>query len=192
MYGDGYDSAVESPGGWLFAVSKENTTLCMKRAFFVALLFVIIYALLWVAWLFVSDLYLFPNDIIGTHYEVPLPNHNRLVSVVVDYGEIVDDADDVFVRRVDSLQVVGDFVVGRDAAIFFSFNTISKEVVHFDSISQLIESQGLAIDSMFSPSEFYGNHRKPFDTLAGIVIAVISLGLSLLFTRRGKKTNSTQ
>ena len=155
----------------------------MKRAFFVALLFVIIYALLWVAWLFVSDLYLFPNDIIGTHYEVPLPNHNRLVSVVVDYGEIVDDADDVFVRRVDSLQVVGDFVVGRDAAIFFSFN---------DSISQLIESQGLAIDSMFSPSEFYGNHRKPFDTLAGIVIAVISLGLSLLFTRRGKKTNSTQ
>ena len=164
----------------------------MKRAFFVALLFVIIYALLWVAWLFVSDLYLFPNDIIGTHYEVPLPNHNRLVSVVVDYGEIVDDADDVFVRRVDSLQVVGDFVVGRDAAVFFSFNTISKEVVHFDSISQLIESQGLAIDSMFSPSEFYGNHRKPFDTLAGIVIAVISLGLSLLFTRRGKKTNSTQ
>ena len=82
----------------------------MKRAFFVALLFVIIYALLWVAWLFVSDLYLFPNDIIGTHYEVPLPNHNRLVSVVVDYGEIVDDADDVFVRRVDSLQVVGDFL----------------------------------------------------------------------------------
>lgn len=164
----------------------------MKRAFFVAVFFAVIFALLWVSWLFVSDLCLFPNDIIGTHFEVPLPNHNKLVSNVIEYGKIVNDADDVLVQRVDSLQVVGDFVVGRDATTFFSFNAISQEVCHFNSISQLMESQGLEVGSMYSPSEFYGKHRKPFDALAGIVIAIFAFGLSLLLAKRGKKTNSTQ
>jgi hypothetical protein len=83
----------------------------MKRLLFAALCFIPLSAIVWVGWLFLSDLTLFPNDIIGTYYEVPVPNKLKVISInSPDYGYIVDEDDEKIVNRVDSLQVVGDHV----------------------------------------------------------------------------------
>ena len=157
----------------------------MKRLLFAALCFIPLSAIVWVGWLFLSDLTLFPNDIIGTYYEVPVPN--RLKVIVInspDYGYIVNEDDEKIVNRVDSLQVVGDHVFGRDSSVFFSLNTLTRAVTYYESKDQMKESEGVDLGSLNTPIEYYEINRKPYDIGAMIVIVLLSLASSLFFTRK--------
>ena len=144
--------------------AKSSATLkcnpfvfAMKRLLFAALCFIPLSAIVWVGWLFLSDLTLFPNDIIGTYYEVPVPN---------------------------SLQVVGDHVFGRDSSVFFSLNTLTRAVTYYESKDQMKESEGVDLGSLNTPIEYYEINRKPYDIGAMIVIVLLSLASSLFFTRK--------
>lgn len=156
----------------------------MKRLLLTVICFFPIYAILWVGWVFISDLTFFPNDIIGTYFEVPIPNRLKVIVInCPDYGYIVND-DDVFLdeyNRVDSLQVVGDYVFGRDSSKFFSLNTLTKAVTYYETKDQLEESEGVDLDSLYTPIEYYWLNREPYDNWALIVIGLLSLVFSFLF-----------
>ena len=185
-----FEFEIAPNGGMIFA--KSSATLkcnplvfAMKRLLFAALCFIPLSAIVWVGWLFLSDLTLFPNDIIGTYYEVPVPN--RLKVIVInspDYGYIVNENDEKIVNRVDSLQVVGDHVFGRDSSVFFSLNTLTRAVTYYESKDQMKESEGVDLGSLNTPIEYYEINRKPYDIGAMIVIVLLSLASSLFFTRK--------
>ena len=157
----------------------------MKRLFLAVLCFLPISAILWVAWLLLSNLTLFPNDIIGTYYEVPVPNKLKVVVInSTDYGYIVNDNDEKIIKRVDSLQVVGDYVFGRDSSEFFSLNTLTNAITYYESEDQLKESEGVDLGSLYTPTEYYEMNRKPYDVGAMIVIVLLSLAFSIFFTRK--------
>ena len=106
----------------------------MKRLVIAALCFILIFAFLWVNWVFWSCLFLFPNDIIGVGIETPLPN-KHMVELIndYDYGVIVNNENQIIVSGVDSLKIVEDFVVGRNTESFFSLNTLTDEASFYDS-----------------------------------------------------------
>ena len=150
-----------------------------------ALCFVTISAILWIGWQFLSNLILFPNDIIGTYYEVPIPNDLKVVVInTPDNGSIADEDNEKIVNRVDSLQVVGDYVIGRDSSVFFFLNTITQSVSYFDSKDDLKEEEDIDFDSLYAPTVYYERHRKPYDVLAIIVIVLTSLASSILISKK--------
>ena len=157
-----------------------------KRALLIALSSLLIFAVLWFNWNVCANLWLFPNDIIGTYYETPLPNHNRLTVEVLGHGRIADGDDETVVDGIRELQVVGDYVVGRDSTQYFSLNTLTQEVYYFASENQMTESLGIDLRPLTEPREFYWQHRKPYDILANFVIALFSLGLAVYITRQRK------
>lgn len=53
----------------------------MGRFVVKAICFFFVFVVLYVGWSVYSNLKLFPNDIIGTGYEVRLPNKYKLISV---------------------------------------------------------------------------------------------------------------
>ena len=165
--------------------SDNPLVFAMKRLLFAALCFIPLSAIVWVGWLFLSDLTLFPNDIIGTYYEVPVPNKLKVIVInSPDYGYIVNEDDEKIVNRVDSLQVVGDHVFGRDSSVFFSLNTLTRAVTYYESKDQMKESEGVDLGSLNTPIEYYEINRKPYDIGAMIVIVLLSLASSLFFTRK--------
>lgn len=163
----------------------------IKRALLIVFSSILIFAILWFNWSVCESLWIFPNDIFGTYYETPLPNHNNLIIGHLSYGTITNKDDDVLVNKAKALQVVGDYVVGRDSTHFFSLNTLTQEVRFYDSESQMKDSLGIDLRSMYEPREFYWKHRKPYDILADIVIGLISLGLAFYITKQRKSKHST-
>lgn len=157
----------------------------MKRLVIAALCFILIFAFLWVNWVFWSCLFLFPNDIIGVGIETPLPN-KHMVELIndYDYGDIVNNENQIIVSGVDSLKIVEDFVVGRNTESYFLLNTLTDEASFYDSIGQLKASEGCDFQSMTTPYDYYWTHRKPFDIAADIIMVIISLLLALFFTRK--------
>ena len=157
-----------------------------KRALLIALSSLLIFAVLWFNWNVCANLWIFPNDIIGTYYETPLPNHNRLTVEVLGHGRIADRDDETVVDGIRELQVVGDYVVGRDSTQYFSLNTLTQEVCYFASENQMTDSLGIDLRPLSESIEFYWQHREPYDILANIVIAMFSLGLAVYITRQRK------
>ena len=157
----------------------------MKRLVIAALCFILIFAFLWVNWGFWSCIYLFPNDIIGVGIEIPLPNNHMVLLInQYDYGDIVNNENRTIISGVDSLQIVDDFVVGRNTESYFSLNTLTDEVSFCDSIPQLKALKESDFQQMTTPYDYYGAHRKPFDIAADIIMVIISLLLALFFTRK--------
>ncbi len=101
-----------------------------------------------------------------------------------DYGDIVNNENQIIVSGVDSLQIVDDFVVGRNTESYFSLNTLTDELSIYDSIGQLKASEGCVFQSMTTPYDYYWTHRKPFDIIADSILFIISLLLALFFTRK--------
>ncbi len=101
-----------------------------------------------------------------------------------DYGDIVNNENQIIVSGVDSLKIVEDFVVGRNTESYFSLNTLTDEASFYDSIGQLKASEGCDFQSMTTPYDYYWTHRKPFDIAADIIMVIISLLLALFFTRK--------
>ena len=159
--------------------------LAMKRLLFAALCFIPLSAIVWLGWLILSDLLLFPNNIIGIYYEVPVPNKLKVIVInSPDYEYIENEDNETIVHNVDSLLVVGDYVFGRDSSLFFSLNTLTEAVTYYESKDQMKESEGVDLDSLKTPGEYYDMNRKPYDIGAMIVIFLLSLASSLYFTRK--------
>ena len=101
-----------------------------------------------------------------------------------DYGDIVNNENRIIVSGVDSLQIVDDFVVGRNTESYFSLNTLTDEVSFCDSIPQLKALEESDFQQMTTPYDYYWAHRKPFDIAAVIIMVIISLLIALFFTRK--------
>lgn len=136
--------------------------------------FIIVYALLHVVWTFWTDLKLFPNDIIGTGYQVHLPNNYELIITEFDFCQIEDGEYNVVFDNVDSLQVIGDVVIGRDDTGFFSLETKTHNYSTYASAEQLKQAQDIENYTLLSPISFYWHHRRIYDIIANILIAVIA------------------
>ena len=163
----------------------------IKRPLLIVLWFFLIFVSLWFCWGVCAPLCFFPSDIEGAYYEVPLPNHNKLTVNHLGYGIITNKDDDVLVKRANEIQVVKDYVVGRDSASFFALNTLTEEVNYYESDSQMKEALRMDHLQMVKPNKYYWNHRSPYDTLATILIAVLSFVLSLCLTKQKHNTQPT-
>ena len=147
----------------------------MGRFVLKILCFVFVYALLYVGWVLYSDLKLFPNDIIGTGYEVPIPNNHKLIIAEIDFGCIEDGEYNTMINRVDSLQVIGDVVIGRDSTDFFTLETNTQISCYYSSAEQLKQAQGIEDYTLLSPIDFYWHHRRVYDIIVNILIAIIAI-----------------
>ena len=136
--------------------------------------FIIIYALLYVVWTFWTDLKLFPNDIIGTGYQVHLPNKYELIILEFGLCQIEDGEYNIVVDKVDSLQIIGDVVIGRDTTGLFLLHTNAQTISYYSSSDQLEKEQGIEDYSLLSPIDFYWQNRRFYDILANILIAVLA------------------
>lgn len=146
----------------------------MGRFVVKAICFFFVFVVLYVGWSVYSNLKLFPNDIIGTGYEVRLPNKYKLIILEFDFCQIEDGEYHIVVDNVDSLQVIGDVVIGRNDTGFFTLETKTHNFSKYASAEQLKQAQCVEYLSFFSPIDFYWHHRLIYDIIADILIAVIA------------------
>ena len=139
------------------------------------IILIIVYVSLYAIWAYWSDMKLFPHDLIGTGYEVPIPNNHKLIITEIDFGYIEDDEYNAMINRVDSLQVIGDVVIGKDSTDFFSLETNTQISCYYSSGEQLKQAQGIEDYTLLSPIDFYWHHRRGYDIIVNILIAIIAI-----------------
>ena len=153
--------------------------------------FIFVYALLYVGWVLYSDLKLFPRDIIGTGYGVHLPNKYELIILEFGFCQIEDGEYHIVVDKVDSLQVIGDVVIGRDTTGLFLLHTNAQTISYYSSSDQLEKEQGIEDYSLLSPIDFYWQNRRFYDILANIFIAVLACFCSYMVGRASSPKRAT-
>ena len=123
------------------------------------------------------DRKVFPLDWIGTYYEVPVANGYRLVAISTDYGTIIDPAGATVVDHIDSVQVIGDAVIGEVASQYFLFQPNTGAETQYDTLAQLRQCCNLEPGAFRTVIDHYWQHRRWTDiltTLASLVIALAS------------------
>ena len=123
------------------------------------------------------DRKVFPRDWIGTYYEVPIGNGYRLVATNVDYGTIIDPAGATVVDCIDSVQVIGDAVIGKVASQYFLFRPNTGTVSQYETSAQPRQGCNLEPAPLTTVIDHYWQHRRWTDiltTLASLVIALAS------------------
>lgn len=166
----------------------------MRRFVLKIICFVFVYALLYVGWMLFSNLKLFPNDFIGIGYGVHLPNKYELIILEFGLCQIEDGEYNIVVDKVDSLQIIGDVVIGRDTTGLFLLHTNAQTISYYSSADQLEKEQGIDDYSLKSPIDFYWQNRRFYDILANILIAVIACFCSYMVGRASspKEKHSTK
>lgn len=145
----------------------------MKRL----LVFLLVFIPLLIATQVYLDRKVFPHDLIGTYYEVPIANGYRLVAINVDYGTIIDSAGATVVDCIDSVQVIGDAVIAKVASQYFLFQPNTGALTQYDTLAQLRQGCDLEPGAFRTVIDLYWQHRRWTDiltTLASLVIALAS------------------
>jgi len=145
----------------------------MKRL----LVFLLVFIPLLIATQVYLDRKVFPHDLIGTYYEVPIANGYRLVAINVDYGTIIDSTGATVVDCIDSVQVIGDAVIAKVASQYFLFRPNSGTVSQYETSAQLRQGCDLEPAPLTTVIDHYWQHRRWTDiltTLASLVIALAS------------------
>ena len=145
----------------------------MKRL----LVFLLVFIPLLIATQVYLDRKVFPHDLIGTYYEVPITNGFRLMATNVDYGTITDANGVALVDRIDSVQVIGDAVIGKVASQYFLFQPNTGALTQYDTLAQLRQGCNLEPGAFRTVIDHYWQHRRWTDiltTLASLVIALTS------------------
>lgn len=145
----------------------------MKRL----LVFLLVFIPLLIATQVYLDRKVFPHDLIGTYYEVPIANGYRLVAINVDYGTIIDSAGATVVDCIDSVQVIGDAVIAKVASQYFLFRPNSGTVSQYETSAQMRQGCNLEPGAFRTVIDHYWQHRRWTDiltTLASLVIALTS------------------
>lgn len=142
---------------------------------------VLVFLLVFIPLLIGTQVYLdrkvFPLDWIGTYYEVPITNGFRLMATHVDYGTITDANGVALVDRIDSVQVIGDAVIGKVASQYFLFQPNTGALTQYDTLAQLRQGCNLEPAPLTTVIDHYWQHRRWTDiltTLASLVIALAS------------------
>ncbi len=121
------------------------------------------------------DRKVFPHDLIGTYYEVPIANGYRLVATNVDYGTIIDPAGATVVDCIDSVQVIGDVVIGKVASQYFLFRPNTGTVSQYETSAQLRQGCNLEPAPLTTVIDHYWQHRRWTDILTTLACLVIAL-----------------
>ncbi len=167
----------------------------MKRIVYTVALFISFFLFLDINWIFWSDVLIFPNDIIGTGYEAPLPNHHKIIVVLdIHYGELENaDGSKRILEGVDSLQVIGDRVVGHDTTGLFSLNTLTDDLLFYQSREELIKDNSIDSLAFLSPIGYYWEHRKVCDQIVlGVIIIIAFVCAYYLAKRINQRGNSSK
>ena len=121
------------------------------------------------------DRKVFPLDWIGTYYEVPITNGFRLMATNVDYGTINDANGVALVDRIDSVQVIGDAVIGKVASQYFLFRPNTGTVSQYETSAQLRQGCNLEPAPLTTVIDHYWQHRRWTDILTTLACLVIAL-----------------
>ena len=143
----------------------------MKRL----LVFLLVFIPLLIATQVYLDRKVFPHDLIGTYYEVPIANGYRLVAINVDYGTIIDSAGATVVDCIDSVQVIGDAVIAKVASQYFLFRPNSGTVSQYETSAQLRQGCDLEPGAFRTVIDHYWQHRRWTDILTTLACLVIAL-----------------
>ena len=142
---------------------------------------VLVFLLVFIPLLIATQVYLdrkvFPHDLIGTYYEVPIANGYHLVAINVDYGTITDANGVALVDRIDSVQVIGDAVIAKVASQYFLFRPNTGTVSQYETSAQMRQGCNLEPGAFRTVIDHYWQHRHWADivtTLACLVIALTS------------------
>ena len=142
---------------------------------------VLVFLLVFIPLLIGTQVYLdrkvFPLDWIGTYYEVPITNGFRLMATNVDYGTITDANGVALVDRIDSVQVIGDAVIGKVASQYFLLRPNTGTVSQYETSAQMRQGCNLEPAPLTTVIDHYWQHRRWTDiltTLASLVIALAS------------------
>ncbi len=150
--------------------------------------FILIFLLLYLAGSLCLDRFVFPKDIIGTYYEVPLPNHHQLEAFDVKYGCIVDtEIDETMVDEIDSLQIIGNYVIGSipkytesgaKGINFFVYDTTTDKTTLYDTLEQLSKAEAIPDISFTTTIDYYWKHRRPADIFLVLACVMVSFAYS--------------
>ena len=139
----------------------------------------LVFLLVFIPLLMATQVYLdrkvFPHDLIGTYYEVPIANGYRLVATNVDYGTIIDPAGATVVDCIDSVQVIGDAVIAKVASQYFLFRPNTGTVSQYETSAQLRQGCNLEPAPLTTVIDHYWQHRRWADILTTLACLVIAL-----------------
>lgn len=144
-----------------------------------------VFSLLYIIAILITNIFIFPNDIIGTYFEVPAPNNYKIAMFDTAYIEGNDGS--LALGGVDSLQVVKEYVIGKKyGAGYFRLDTRTgqcEEYASREDLKQVCGSDRIKLRTLY---DYYWWHRLPADVLIGISLLLISWFVGGLFCRRFK------
>lgn len=140
---------------------------------------IVVFLLVFIPLLIATQVYLdrkvFPHDLIGTYYEVPIANGYRLVATNVDYGTIIDPAGATVVDCIDSVQVIGDAVIAKVASQYFLLHPYTGTVSQYDTSARLKQDCNFDSVTFMTVIDHYWRHRRWTDILTTLACLVIAL-----------------
>ena len=140
---------------------------------------------LYIIAILITNLFIFPNDIIGTYYEVPAPNNYKLAMMSLENAYIEDSEGSVVFDEMDSLQVVKEYVIGKKhGAGYFRLDTRTGQCEEYASREDLKQVCGSCRIKLRTLYDYYWWHRLPADVLIDISLLLISWFVGGLFCRR--------
>ena len=140
---------------------------------------IVVFLLVFIPLLMATQVYLdrkvFPHDLIGTYYEVSIANGYRLVATNTDYGTIFDPVGATVVDCIDSVQVIGDAVIGKVASQYFLFQPNTGALTQYETLAQLRQGSNLEPAPLTTVIDHYWQHRRWTDILTTLACLVIAL-----------------
>lgn len=154
----------------------------------------LVFLLAFIVLLIGTDTYLnlriFPHDLIGTYYEVPIGDNYKLVALSTEYCSIVGNDGIVELDSIDSIHVNNESVIGKYKYLdshntpFFCFDTKTGNQSRYETLEQLQKELNIQSVSFTTMIKYYWNKRRMADILAIVTCFFVSLMLTLFLFKK--------
>ena len=138
------------------------------------------------------NLRIFPHDLIGTYYEVPIGDNYKLVALSTEYCSIVGNDGKVELDSIDSIYVNNESVIGKykdldsDNTPFFCFDTNTGNQCRYETLEQLQKELNIQSVSFTTMIKYYWNNRRTSDILVTISCFVVAMMFTLIIGKKRK------
>lgn len=136
------------------------------------------------------NLRIFPHDLIGTYYEVPIGDNYKLVALSTEYCSIVGNDGIVELDSIDSIHVNNGSIIGKRWAYggnnspYFCFATNTGQISRYETMEQLQQERNIQSVTFITMIKYCWNKRRMADILATVTCFFVSLMLTLFLFKK--------
>ena len=138
------------------------------------------------------NLRIFPHDLIGTYYEVPIGDNYKLVALSTEYCNIVGTVGVIELDSIDSILVTNESVIGKfkdsdgHNTPYFSFDINTGKQSRYETLGKLQKERNIQSVTFTTMIKYYWNNRRNADILAFIFCFVVAMMFTLIIGKKRK------